>query len=102
MVAGNKIILGVAAVEAVGVGTVVATSAAVVNGLNAANSAAQSATLRAGAAVDLHVPGGVVAATQFVQGALRPSSAPRTTAGMLGFATNMAVRAVGVIKNLFF
>jgi len=71
----------------------------VVNGANATNAAAQSASLRLGAAVDLTVPGGVIAARQFVQGALRPTSAPATIPGLLGAAANVAFSA---IKKEFF
>jgi hypothetical protein len=54
--------------------------------------------MRAGAAVDLNVPGGVVAATRFVQGLLGgPKSNPTSPAGIAG----VGVREVyEVVKNL--
>jgi RHS repeat-associated protein len=112
MNAGNKVIGAAAAIEALGVAAVVTTSATAEIAIQATGNAlhatadvgravgavAREASMRAGAAVDLNVPGGVVAATRFVQGLLGgPKSNPTSPAGIAG----VGVREVyEVVKNL--
>ncbi len=87
MVAGKQLIGIVAGVEAVGAGTVVAasgTAEGVVANARAIGPAIQQTMVRVGTIIDTTVPGGAVGATQFVKGALQPTSAPPTIAGRLG------------------
>ena len=105
MHAGNELILGFALMEGAGVGTVAATAPAaaaigetVVNAASTMNVAIQNVTLRAVAAVDLAVPGGVIATQQFVQAALSPAKAASTNAGFLGMAANFTYN---LVKSIF-
>lgn len=82
-------------------GTVAAVGNAVKTAANTVGDAASvvgqagaTAQLRVGVAIETAVPGGVAAVSQFVQAAIRPTSAARTTAGMLGLLANATYKAV--------
>jgi hypothetical protein len=105
MHAGNQLILGFTLLEGAGLVTVAATGPVaaaigetVVNTASTTTLAVQNVTLRAAAAVDLAVPGGVIATQQFVQAAISPASAKPTNAGYWGVVANFAYKAV---KNIF-
>jgi RHS repeat-associated protein len=79
-----------AAMEAVGLGAIAATSAAAGNAL----ATVDTATTKAGVWVEVNVRGGMAAATDYTRGLLSPKTPPPSIPGLFGAATRDVINIV--------